>query len=94
MLKKIHHSSHTGIQSMPDLIRHAHVRIRDANSKITEIVKDYKVCQLTNTVANERNSGYKLCGRRLRAYWEIDFTEVNPKTFRCTCVHRYLFRLD
>jgi hypothetical protein len=35
ILKKINHSSHVGIQRIQDLIRHAHIRIRDANFKIT-----------------------------------------------------------
>lgn len=79
MLKTIHPFSHMSIQRMQDTIRNAHVRIRDTTSKVTKIVKDYKACQITNTVGSEKNSGYRLCGRRTRAYWEIDFMEVKPK---------------
>jgi hypothetical protein len=42
---------------MQDLVHQPHIRIRDANLKTAKIVKNYKACQLTNAVANEKNTG-------------------------------------
>lgn len=53
--------------------------------KITEIIKNYKACQLTNTVANKKKSDSDH-RRRLSAYWKIDFTEVKQRK----CRYKYL----
>ena len=55
------------------------IMIRDTNSKIAEIIKNCKTCQLTNAVTNERNLDNSFRYTKLRAYWETDFTEVKPK---------------
>lgn len=39
-----------GLQRMQDLTWHANLRIRDANLNIAEFVKNYNVCQVTNSV--------------------------------------------
>lgn len=62
---------------MEDLIRYAQIRIREANSKNTKIVKD----KAHGDVANEKNSSSRLHGRKHGAYWEINFTEVKPGKF-------------
>ena len=41
-LKKIHCSSYMGAQRMQTLVSQSHIRIRDPNSKIAEIVKKQK----------------------------------------------------
>ena len=46
MLKYIHCSSHIGPQKMQDWVHQSHIRIRDANLKIAEIVK--KLVRLVN----------------------------------------------
>jgi hypothetical protein len=46
-----------GLSRVKDLVCQFHIRIRDANSKIAEIVKNYKACRLNNMVANEKNPG-------------------------------------
>ena len=49
ILQKIHCISPMGILRIQDLVRYANNKIRDANLKIAEIVKNCKACQLTNT---------------------------------------------
>lgn len=68
------------------------IRIRDANSKT---VTKCKACQLTNTVANEKNPGNKFRGTKPRVYWETDFTEVKQEKLRqiFTDVYRYFLGL-
>ena len=39
-----HYSSHMGVQRIQDLLRHVNIQIRDADSKIIEIVKICKSC--------------------------------------------------
>ena len=57
MLKKIHCSLYMGFQRMQDLVHQSYIIIKDANLKTAKIVKNYKACQLTNAVANEKNTG-------------------------------------
>lgn len=71
-------SSHMGVRRMGDLIRYAQIRIREANSKNTKMVKD---CKARGEVANEKNSSSRLHGRKHGAYWEINFTEVKRGKF-------------
>ena len=57
----------------------ANIRIAGANSKIAEMVKNCKACQLTNIVDNEKNPDSWFRGTKPRLYWETDFTEIKTK---------------
>ena len=52
------------------------IKIRDANLKIAKSVKNCKVCQLTNMVANEKITSTQYLSTMPRVYEEMDFTEV------------------
>lgn len=57
----------------------ANIWISGANSKIVEMVKTGKACQLTNMVDNEKNPASWFRGTKPRLYWETDFTEIKTK---------------
>lgn len=61
---------------MQDLVCQSHIKIRDANSNITEIVQNCKAYQLTNEVASEKNPVTWYWDNKPWVYWEKDFTEV------------------
>lgn len=42
------------------------------------MVSSSKACQLTNTHYTVKHAGSHLWGKRPGAYWEVDFTEVQP----------------
>jgi hypothetical protein len=60
-------SSHMGVQRMQDLTQHSYIKIRDTNSNLAEMIKNYKAHQWDT---------------KPRAYWETDFTKVKPEKFR------------
>ena len=66
---------------MQDLVCQSHIRIRDANLKKAEFVKNSKACQLNNASANEKNPSTWYWGTKPRVYCETDFMEVNPGKF-------------
>jgi hypothetical protein len=53
---------------MQDLVCQVHIKIRDANLKIAEIVKDCKACQLSNAVTNEKNPCTQFQSTKPRVY--------------------------
>jgi hypothetical protein len=55
-----------GVQRMQDLVCQSHMRIRDANSKKAEIIKNYEACPLTNVVAREKY-WYSVLGHQIRS---------------------------
>jgi hypothetical protein len=71
-----------GAWKMHDVVCQSHIRIRDANLKIADIVKNCKACQLTNGVANEKNRGTEYLSTKPGVYQEMDFTEIKPREFR------------
>ena len=57
--------------------------------KTAEIVKNYKVCQLTSVIDNEKNPGTQYWIPKPRVYEETDSTEVKSKnsdTNICWCL--------
>ena len=48
---------------------------------MTEIVKNYKVCLLTNAVANEKEPGTQYWTTKAEVYQEIDLIEAKPGKF-------------
>ena len=64
---------------MHDVVCQSHIRIRDPNSKIAEIVKNYKACRLNNMVANEKNRGTEYLSTKPGVYQEMDFTEAKTR---------------
>lgn len=82
-----------GIWKMWDLVRHANTKIKDANLKVAEIVKNCKACQLTNTVANQKNPGNRFRDTKPKAYQEIDVTEEKKGKFRYRHLLVYLYSL-
>ncbi|KAF0877644.1 TF26 protein, partial [Crocuta crocuta] len=86
VLSKIHQASHMGQRRPQDLVRQSHIKIKDANSKIEQIVSKCRACQLTNATRNPHTLGTRLRGRRPGASWETDFTEVKPGRYG----YRYL----
>ena len=67
---------------MQDLVCWSHIKIRDANLKIVEIVKDCKACQLTNAVTNERDPNNQYWSTQSRVYQKMDVIEIKPRTLR------------
>lgn len=63
------------------------LRIRDANSKIAEIVKNCKACHLSNAVASEKNPSTQNWGTKPGVYWKTDFIDIKPGKFG----YRYLW---
>ena len=71
-----------GPQRIQNLVHHSHIRIRDPNSKIAEIVKkqkqkqntqnNHKSCQLTNAVANKKNTNTQYWSTKPEVYQEMD----------------------
>ena len=83
ILKNIHCSSHMGPQLIQDLVHQSHIIGKDANSKTAKIVKNFKSCQLTNVVANERNPTTQYQSTKPVVYQKMDFMEIkSQKTFR------------
>lgn len=76
MLRKIHRSSHLGIQRMQDLLRQANVKIQNSNQVIEEIVSKCQACKMSNVISTLSNPS-----ARQRVYWEVDFTEIKSGKF-------------
>jgi hypothetical protein len=82
ILKKIYGSSHIGSQWLQDLVCWSHIRIRDANSIIVEIVKDCKARQLASAVTNEKDPNTQYWSTKPRVYQKMAFIEIKPKKLR------------
>lgn len=50
--------------------------------KIAKIVKNYKACQLTNAVDNEKNPGTQYQSNKPGVYQEMDFKEEKAGKFQ------------
>ena len=61
-----------GVQRMQDLVCQSHMRIRDANSKKAEIVKNYEACPLTNVVASVKNLPTRYQATNPEVAWEME----------------------
>ena len=67
---------------MQDLVCWSHIKIRDANLKIVEIVKDCKACQLTNAFTNKKDPNNQYWRTKPRVYQKMAFIEIKPKKLR------------
>lgn len=59
-------------------MRQSKLTFRDMQNIMQNMVSSSKACQLTNTHYTVKHAGSHLWGKRPGAYWEVDFTEVQP----------------
>jgi hypothetical protein len=81
-----------GPQKMQDLAHQSHIRIRDANSKIAELVKNYKACQLTKCSCQWEEPLYSILehqARSLSGHGLIDFKEIKTNKSRAVVARAF-----
>lgn len=67
-----------GGRRLADVIRQSEITFKDIHSTIEDLVKNCKLCQLTNAQNGPRYPGSWQGGTHPGTYWEIDFTEIKP----------------
>ena len=71
-----------GAWTIQDVVCQSHIRIRDAKLKLGDIVKTYKVCQLTKSVASKKEPWYLIQRHKPEVYWETNYMEIKQVNFR------------
>jgi hypothetical protein len=85
---------------MQDLVRHSHIKIRSANWKTAENVKNCNTCQLTNVDASQKKKKkkqYLILGHQARSLFRNRLHKGKTKKIQIqilTGLHRYVLRMD